>query len=68
MMAGVGALYVVVTRSSRHLAYRLATALALGARLKLAIPLALIAPVGVHLVFYKLLRVPLPDGLLPMPW
>ncbi len=46
----------------------LATALALGARLKLAIPLALIAPVGVHLVFYKLLRVPLPDGLLPMPW
>lgn len=46
----------------------LATALALGARLKLAVPLALIAPVGVHLVFYKLLRVPLPDGLLPMPW
>jgi len=30
MMAGVGALYVMVTRSSRHLAYRLATALALG--------------------------------------
>ena len=46
----------------------LATALALGARLKLAVPLALIAPLGVHLVFFKLLRVPLPDGLLPMPW
>ncbi len=46
----------------------LATALALGARPKLAVPLALVAPVGVHLVFYKLLRVPLPDGLLPMPW
>lgn len=41
---------------------------ALGARLKLAVPVALLAPVGVHLVFYKLLRVPLPDGLLPMPW
>ena len=46
----------------------LAVALALGARPKLAVPLALIAPVGVHLVFFKLLRVPLPDGLLPMPW
>ena len=42
--------------------------LALGARLKLAVPLALLAPVGVHLVVYKLLRVPLPDGFLPMPW
>jgi putative tricarboxylic transport membrane protein len=42
--------------------------IALGARLRLAVPLALLAPVGVHLVFYKLLRVPLPDGLLPMPW
>ena len=42
--------------------------LTLGARLKLAIPLAVLAPMGVHLVFYKLLRVPLPEGLLPMPW
>jgi putative tricarboxylic transport membrane protein len=40
----------------------------LGARLRLAIPLALLAPVGTHLVFAKLLRVPLPPGLLPMPW
>jgi putative tricarboxylic transport membrane protein len=46
----------------------LITALALGATLRLAIPLALLAPVGVHLIFYKLLRVPLPAGLLPMPW
>jgi len=45
-----------------------AVALVLGARLRLAVPLALVAPVGVHLVFFKLLRVPLPDGLLPMPW
>ncbi|MBM3599051.1 MAG: tripartite tricarboxylate transporter TctB family protein [Alphaproteobacteria bacterium] len=43
-------------------------ALTLGARIKLALPLALLAPIGVHLVFYKLLRVPLPPGLLPMPW
>ena len=46
----------------------LTVSLAMGARLKLALPLALIAPVVVHLVFLKLLRVPLPPGLLPMPW
>lgn len=44
------------------------TSLALGARLRLAIPVAMLAPIGAHLVFYKLLRVPLPAGLLPMPW
>jgi len=44
------------------------TAFAFGARLRLALPIALIAPVFVHLVFYKLLRVPLPAGLIPMPW
>jgi putative tricarboxylic transport membrane protein len=41
---------------------------ALGAALRLALPLAALAPIVVHLVFYKLLRVPLPDGFLPMPW
>ena len=46
----------------------LVVSVALGARPKLAIPLALIAPLGVHLVFYKLLRVPLPEGLLAAPW
>ena len=46
----------------------LVLALTLGARLRLAIPLAILAPVGVHLVFFKLLRVALPDGLLRMPW
>lgn len=45
-----------------------ATSTALGARLKLSIPLALLAPIGVHLIFAKLLRVPLPIGLIPMPW
>lgn len=43
-------------------------AITLRASLKLALPLALIAPIGVHLVFYKLLRVPLPAGLVPLPW
>jgi putative tricarboxylic transport membrane protein len=44
------------------------TATALGARWKLALPLAVGAPVVIHLIFSKLLRVPLPIGLLPMPW
>ena len=44
----------------------LVVALALGARLRLAVPLALAcAPLIVHLVFSKLLRVPLPAGLIP---
>ena len=44
------------------------TSTALGARWKLSLPLAVLAPIGVHLIFSKLLRVPLPAGLLPMPW
>ncbi len=46
----------------------LITSSALGARPKLSIPLALLAPIAVHLIFYKLLRVPLPAGLIAMPW
>ena len=46
----------------------LAAALGLGARLRLAVPLALVAPIAVHLVFSRLLRVPLPMGLLSPPW
>jgi putative tricarboxylic transport membrane protein len=46
----------------------LTTSLALGARLRLAVPMAIGAPLFVNLVFSKLLRVPLPSGLLPMPW
>ena len=38
------------------------------ADLRLALPLAVLAPIAVHLIFSKLLRVPLPIGLLPMPW
>lgn len=45
-----------------------ATCLALGGNLRTAIPMALLAPPAVHLVFAKLLRVPLPAGLIPMPW
>ena len=46
----------------------LALSKALGASWRLAAILALAAPPLVHLAFYKLLRVPLPPGLLPMPW
>jgi putative tricarboxylic transport membrane protein len=46
----------------------LTAALVFGARPRLALPVALIAPLVVHLVFYRLLRVPLPAGLVPMPW
>jgi putative tricarboxylic transport membrane protein len=45
-----------------------AAALAFGARLRVALPLGVLAPIAIHLIFYKLLRVPLPPGLLPMPW
>ncbi|MBP0466173.1 tripartite tricarboxylate transporter TctB family protein [Roseomonas sp. PWR1] len=46
----------------------LLAALSLGASLRLAVIMAVGAPPLVHLVFYKLLRVPLPAGLLPAPW
>lgn len=46
----------------------LVVALALGARWRLALPLAVLAPLGIATVFVKLLRVPLPDGFLPLPW
>jgi putative tricarboxylic transport membrane protein len=43
-------------------------ALALSSGWKLALGLAIIAPPIIHALFAKLLRVPLPSGLLPMPW
>lgn len=46
----------------------LVACLVLGGSWRLAVPLAAIMPFGVHAVFYKLLRVPLPDGLLAAPW
>jgi putative tricarboxylic transport membrane protein len=42
--------------------------LALGAKPRLAVPLAIVAPLFVNLIFLKLLRVPLPSGMLPLPW
>jgi putative tricarboxylic transport membrane protein len=45
----------------------LTASVALGARPRLAIPLAIVAPIIVHLLFSKLLRVPLPPGLIPLP-
>jgi len=46
----------------------LVTSTALGARPKLSVPLSILAPIGIHLIFAKGLRVPLPIGLIPMPW
>jgi putative tricarboxylic transport membrane protein len=46
----------------------LACTLALGASWRLALGMAVVTPPAVHLVFYKLLRVPLPEGLLAAPW
>jgi putative tricarboxylic transport membrane protein len=43
-------------------------ALSLGAKWQHGLALALIMPPIVHLLFSKLLRVPLPIGILPMPW
>ena len=43
-------------------------ALTQGAKPKWAVVLAVVAPAFVHLVFYKLLRVPLPIGFLQFPW
>jgi putative tricarboxylic transport membrane protein len=45
-----------------------AAAWALGAGWRLMLPLAVVVPFAVHAVFAKLLRVPLPDGVLPAPW
>jgi putative tricarboxylic transport membrane protein len=42
--------------------------LALRVKPLLAVPLALALPVVIHLIFYKLLRVPLPWGVLPVLW
>ncbi len=46
----------------------LTSARALGASWSMTIGTVLLAPPFVHLIFFKLLRVPLPDGLLTMPW
>ncbi|HJY77522.1 MAG TPA: tripartite tricarboxylate transporter TctB family protein [Burkholderiales bacterium] len=42
--------------------------LTLRVRPRIAIPLALVLPVVIHLIFYKVLRVPLPWGVLPVLW
>lgn len=37
-------------------------------RQAIAVPLALVLPVLIHVIFYKVLRVPLPWGVLPVLW
>ena len=46
----------------------LTASLAFGAKPKLAVSMALTAPFVINLIFLKLLRVPLPGGMLPFPW
>lgn len=46
----------------------LASALVLGASMPLALSLAVLVPPVIHALFAKLMRVPLPDGLLTVPW
>jgi putative tricarboxylic transport membrane protein len=46
----------------------LAASRALGGSWRIAVPMALAAPLFVNLVFVKLLRVPLASGFLPLPW
>ena len=43
-------------------------AYAFGAKMRFILPVAIGGSILIHLVFLKLLRVPLPPGLLPMPW
>ena len=43
-------------------------ALAMGARPWLAVVMATVGPLVIHLAFYALLRVPLPPGILRAPW
>jgi putative tricarboxylic transport membrane protein len=46
----------------------LALFLTLRVKPRLAFVLALLLPIVIHVIFYKLLRVPLPWGLLPVLW
>ena len=65
--AGLGLYVVLADALGFHLTgflLLLAWTLVFGARAALAIPVAIIAPVLIHLAFYKLLRIPLPWGVL----
>jgi putative tricarboxylic transport membrane protein len=57
------ALYVVLADPLGFLLL-LAWTLVLGARPAVAVPVAILAPILIHLAFYKLLRIPLPWGVL----
>ncbi|MBV8029913.1 MAG: tripartite tricarboxylate transporter TctB family protein [Betaproteobacteria bacterium] len=46
----------------------LALFLALRVKPLLAVPLSIVFPIVIHLIFYKTLRVPLPWGVLPVLW
>ena len=70
----VGALvfYIVAADKLGFLICGVTILLALFSTLKvrpvLAVPIAIVLPVIIHMIFYKLLRVPLPWGILPVLW
>ena len=67
MLAGLVAYVLVVDAVGFHItaaALLLAWSRLLGASWRLALPVALTATIVIHLAFYKLLKVPLPWGLL----
>ena len=45
-----------------------ALAYALGANRRLILPVSIVGAIFIQVMFVKLLRVPLPAGLVPMPW
>jgi putative tricarboxylic transport membrane protein len=72
LTVGALALYIVAADTLGFLLCGAVILLALfqtlGVPARLAAPLALTLPVVIHLIFYKLLRVPLPWGVLPVLW
>jgi putative tricarboxylic transport membrane protein len=67
VLAGLGAYVLLAEPLGFHLTgfiLLLGWTLAFGARPGVAVAIAVIAPIAIHLAFYKLLRIPLPWGLL----
>jgi putative tricarboxylic transport membrane protein len=67
VIAGLGLYLVLAEPLGFHLTgfvLLLGWTLVFGARPAVAVPVAIIAPIVIHLAFYKLLRIPLPWGVL----
>jgi putative tricarboxylic transport membrane protein len=67
VIAGLGLYLVLADALGFHITgflLLLAWTLIFGARAAVAVPVAILAPIVIHLAFYKLLRIPLPWGVL----